>query len=67
MRCTLQVDVTAQGEKGDAALPSWTKTPSEETAKAQQGNQAASLISNALQSMGWGANPWAGITGTVMR
>jgi len=63
----VQVDVTAQGEKGDATLPKWNKTASEEVVKAQQGNQAASLISNALQSMGWGANPWAGITGTVMR
>nr|AML79491.1 putative LOV domain-containing protein [Pediastrum duplex] len=63
----VQVDVTAQGDKGDANLPSWNKTPSEEVVKAQEGNQAASLISNALQSMGWGANPWAGITGTVMR
>ena len=59
--------MTAQGEKGDATLPKWNKTTSEEVVKAQQGNQAASLISNALQSMGWGANPWAGITGTVMR
>lgn len=63
----LQVDVTAQGNAADGKIPTWTKTPSDEAVKAKQGNQAASLISSALQNMGWGASPWAQISGTVMR
>lgn len=63
----VQVDVTAQGNAADGKLPAWTKTPSDEAVKAKQGNQAATLISSALQNMGWGASPWAQITGTVMR
>jgi hypothetical protein len=60
------VDVTAQGS-GPDKVPAWTKTPSEEAVKTEQGAQAATLISSALQTMGWGANPWQGIAGTVMR
>eukprot|EP00879_Flechtneria_rotunda_P014547 GHRR01015202.1.p1 GENE.GHRR01015202.1~~GHRR01015202.1.p1 ORF type:complete len:698 (+),score=278.76 GHRR01015202.1:156-2249(+) len=63
----VQVDVTAQGPPGDANAPVWTKTPSDEAIKVEQGNQAASLISSALQNIGWGAEPWAQIRGTVMR
>nr|AML79004.1 putative LOV domain-containing protein [Botryosphaerella sudetica] len=62
----VQVDVTAQGT-GPDHVPAWTKTPSEEAVKTEQGAQAATLISSALQTMGWGANPWQGISGTVMR
>jgi hypothetical protein len=29
--------------------------------------QAATLISSALQSMGWGSNPWAGLGSGPMR
>jgi hypothetical protein len=68
-RCLIcvQVDVTAQGAAGDTAAPAWTKSPSDEAEKVQQGNQAASLISSALQNLGWGASPWAQISGTIMR
>lgn len=59
--------MTAQGNAVDGKTPAWTKTPSDEAVKAKQGNQAASLISSALQNMGWGASPWATIIGTVMR
>jgi hypothetical protein len=61
------VDVTAQGAAGVTAAPAWTKTASDEAEKVQQGNQAASLISSALQNLGWGASPWAQISGTIMR
>jgi hypothetical protein len=61
------VDVTAQGAAGDTAAPAWTKSPSDEAEKVQQGNQAASLISSALQNLGWGASPWAQISGMIMR
>lgn len=63
----VQVDVTAQGAAGDTAAPAWTKSPSDEAEKMQQGNQAASLISSALQNLGWGASPWAQISGSIMR
>lgn len=63
----LQVDVTAQGEATDTAAPKWTKTASDEQLRAKQGNQAANLISNALQNMGWGASPWAKLQGHIMR
>lgn len=59
--------MTAQGSAGDTKAPAWTKTASDEAVKIQQGNQAASLISSALQNMGWGASPWAQISGTVMQ
>jgi hypothetical protein len=62
-----QVDVTAQGEATDTAAPKWTKTASDEQLRAKQGNQAANLISNALQNMGWGASPWAKLQGHIMR
>lgn len=63
----VQVDVTAQGEATDTAAPKWTKTASDEQLRAKQGNQAANLISNALQNMGWGASPWAKLQGHIMR
>jgi hypothetical protein len=63
----LQVDVTAQGTTGDSKAPAWTKTASDEAIRVKQGNQAASLISSALQNMGWGASPWAQISGNIMR
>uniref|UniRef100_A0A126X3J4 non-specific serine/threonine protein kinase n=2 Tax=Chlamydomonadaceae TaxID=3051 RepID=A0A126X3J4_9CHLO len=53
--------------KDAAAMPVWDKTPSMEVANAAKGTQAASLISSALSGMQWGANPWANISGTVMR
>lgn len=59
--------MTAQGAAGDTKAPAWTKTASDEAARVQQGNQAASLISSALQNMGWGASPWAQISSAVMR
>jgi hypothetical protein len=62
-----QVDVTAQGSAADGKAPAWTKSPSDEALKVEEGNQAATLISSALQSMGWGASPWAQISGSVMR
>lgn len=62
-----QVDVTAQGEAADTTAPKWTKTASDEALRAKQGNQAANLISNALQNMGWGASPWAKLQGHIMR
>lgn len=62
-----QVDVTAQGEAKDTTAPKWTKTASDEALRVKQGNQAASLISNALQNMGWGASPWAKLQGHIMR
>lgn len=65
--CVVQVDVTAQGEATDTAAPKWTKTASDEQLRAKQGNQAANLISNALQNMGWGASPWAKLQGHIMR
>jgi hypothetical protein len=65
--CGAQVDVTAQGEATDTAAPKWTKTASDEQLRAKQGNQAANLISNALQNMGWGASPWAKLQGHIMR
>ncbi|KAF6240830.1 putative blue light receptor [Scenedesmus sp. NREL 46B-D3] len=63
----VQVDVTAQGAAGDTAAPAWTKSPSDEAEKVQQGNQAASIISSALQNLGWGASPWAQISGVISR
>lgn len=63
----VQVDVTAQGEAADTTAPKWTKTASDEALRVKQGNQAANLISNALQNMGWGASPWAKLQGHVMR
>lgn len=63
----VQVDVTAQGEAADTTAPKWTKTASDEALRAKQGNQAANLISNALQNMGWGASPWAKLQGHIMR
>eukprot|EP00775_Hariotina_reticulata_P006771 gene6771-6988_t len=63
----VQVDVTAQGVTGDSKAPAWTKTASDEAIRVKQGNQAASLISSALQNMGWGASPWAQISGNIMR
>jgi hypothetical protein len=67
LQCCPQVDVTAQGEATDTAAPKWTKTVSDEALRVKQGNQAASLISNALQNMGWGASPWAKLEGHIMR
>ncbi|KAF8064530.1 hypothetical protein HT031_003330 [Scenedesmus sp. PABB004] len=63
----VQVDVTAQGAAGDAKAPKWTKSPSDEAIKAQQGNQAASVISSALKNLGWGASPWAQIPASIAR
>lgn len=63
----VQVDVTAQGDAADTAAPKWTKTASDEALRVKQGNQAANLISNALQNMGWGASPWAKLQGHIMR
>jgi hypothetical protein len=62
-----QVDVTAQGDAASQKAPVWTKTASDEALRVKQGNQTASLISNALQNMGWGASPWAKLQGQVMR
>lgn len=62
------MDVTAQaGSTAVDKMPAWSKTDTEETAKVKQGTAAANLISSALGVMGWGSNPWAGLTGSVMR
>ncbi|KXZ43471.1 hypothetical protein GPECTOR_89g491 [Gonium pectorale] len=64
----VQVDVTAQSTSPDK-MPVWNKTPSAEEEKAVAGAQAASMISTALQGMAGpgAANPWAGISGAVMK
>lgn len=59
--------MTAQGDAADTVAPKWTKTASDEALRVKQGNQAANLISNALQNMGWGASPWAKLQGHIMR
>mmetsp|Transcript_31401 Transcript_31401/g.80144 ORF Transcript_31401/g.80144 Transcript_31401/m.80144 type:complete len:717 (-) Transcript_31401:642-2792(-) len=62
----VQVDVTA-GQAGQPA-PSWNKTQSTDEQSAKVGHQAASMIGTALQTMAYPTtNPWAAISGTVMR
>ena len=63
----VQVDVTAQGDKASTVVPVWDKTKSMEETSKQTGHTAASNIGVALQNMSYGSNPWAGITGTIMR
>lgn len=66
-RAHCQVDVTANADAAASdKLPAWTATSVEEQAGTKAGTQAAMLISSALQSMGWGANPWAGLGGSLV-
>lgn len=63
----VQVDVSASTAAANEAdkLPAWSVMPSTEAQA--KGNQAASMISTALQGMGLGANPWAKLTSGMMR
>lgn len=62
----VQVDVTA-GTAGQPA-PAWTKTASAEETSAKVGHNAANMIGTALQTMAYPVqNPWAAISGSVMR
>lgn len=61
----VQVDVTAQpGQGANEKVPTY-KPPEE---KVKQGHDAAGMIGNALQGLGFAtSNPWAKLTGTVVR
>jgi len=63
----VQVDVTAQAAAPGDKLPVWNKTASTEQMNMKAGTQAAGMISSALQNIGYGANPWAAIPGSVMK
>ena len=62
----VQVDVTA-GQAGQPP-PVWSKTASTDEASAAQGAQTATMIGSALQNMAYPqTNPWAAISGVMMR
>jgi hypothetical protein len=61
------VSASTAAASGTDKLPAWTASPASEGDAQAKGGAAAQMISTALQGMGLGANPWAKLTGTMMK